>query len=159
MVGLALFVFPPFCLSSSSSFLFRIRSTNPIPSGECAQHFQSILSQYPPQVSSRTSAAGWGCHVHNEVNKSLKKPLFDCTNLGDFYDCGCADGPADEKEENDKKKAGKVAEGAAGEAAANPEAAVAGKQKEETTTTTTTGQVGVEGAGKGETPLELEKEG
>lgn len=21
----------------------------------------------------------------------LEKPIFDCTNLGDFYDCGCED--------------------------------------------------------------------
>ena len=30
------------------------------------------------------------------MNKSLKKELFDCSKIGDFYDCGCAD---DEKEE------------------------------------------------------------
>lgn len=35
--------------------------------------------------------------MHNEVNKSLKKPLFDCSNIGDFYDCGCADEGKDEK--------------------------------------------------------------
>lgn len=29
--------------------------------------------------------------MHNEVNKRLKKELFDCSNIGDFYDCGCAD--------------------------------------------------------------------
>jgi FAD-linked sulfhydryl oxidase len=29
--------------------------------------------------------------VHNEVNKSLKKKLFDCSKIGDFYDCGCAE--------------------------------------------------------------------
>lgn len=61
------------------------------PCGECAEHFGKILDQFPPQVSSRSVAAAWGCHVHNEVNKSLKKPIFDCTNIGDFYDCGCAD--------------------------------------------------------------------
>ena len=42
-------------------------------------------------MASRSTAAAWACHVHNEVNKSLKKPLFDCSNIGDFYDCGCAD--------------------------------------------------------------------
>ena len=42
-------------------------------------------------MSSRSAAAAWGCHVHNEVNKSLNKPLFDCSNIGDFYDCGCAE--------------------------------------------------------------------
>jgi FAD-linked sulfhydryl oxidase len=29
--------------------------------------------------------------VHNEVNKDLKKKLFDCSKIGDFYDCGCAE--------------------------------------------------------------------
>lgn len=61
------------------------------PCGECAQHFQQILKKYPPQTSSRTTAAGWACFVHNEVNKSKDKPLFDCSNIGDFYDCGCAE--------------------------------------------------------------------
>ncbi|CAD0106254.1 unnamed protein product [Aureobasidium uvarum] len=72
------------------------------PCGECAGHFRTILDKFPPQVSSRSAAAAWGCHVHNEVNKSLKKEIFDCSNIGDFYDCGCADGEA--PEEGDKKE-------------------------------------------------------
>lgn len=66
------------------------------PCGECAKHFQQILKKYPPQVSSRSSAAAWACFVHNEVNTSKGKPVFDCANIGDWYDCGCAE---DEKEE------------------------------------------------------------
>ncbi|KAK5318284.1 hypothetical protein LTR93_008330 [Exophiala xenobiotica] len=65
------------------------------PCGECAEHFQAILKKYPPQTSSRSSAAAWTCFVHNLVNESKGKPIFDCANIGDFYDCGCAD---DEKE-------------------------------------------------------------
>ena len=42
-------------------------------------------------MATRSTAAAWACHVHNEVNKSLQKELFDCSNIGDFYDCGCAD--------------------------------------------------------------------
>lgn len=61
------------------------------PCGECAEHFGELLKKFPPQVSSRSAAAAWACHVHNQVNKSLKKDLFDCANIGDFYDCGCAD--------------------------------------------------------------------
>ena len=61
------------------------------PCGECAAHFGQILAKFPPQVSSRSAAAGWACHVHNEVNKSLGKELFDCSKIGDFYDCGCAE--------------------------------------------------------------------
>ena len=65
------------------------------PCGECAEHFQQILSKYPPQTATRSSAAAWACFVHNQVNESKGKPIFDCANIGDFYDCGCAD---DEKE-------------------------------------------------------------
>jgi hypothetical protein len=68
------------------------------PCGECAAHFQKLLAKYPPQTSGRNAAAGWACFVHNEVNKRLKKPLFDCAHIGDFYDCGCGD--------EDKKKGG-----------------------------------------------------
>ncbi len=33
------------------------------PCGECASHFQKILKKYPPQTSSRSTAAAWACHV------------------------------------------------------------------------------------------------
>lgn len=72
------------------------------PCGECAEHFGVILKKFPPQVATRSTAAAWGCHVHNEVNKSLKKELFDCSDIGDFYDCGCAE---DSKEEMGKQGA------------------------------------------------------
>jgi FAD-linked sulfhydryl oxidase len=73
------------------------------PCGECAEHFQQILKKYPPQTHSRSSAAAWACFVHNEVNESKGKEIFDCAKIGDFYDCGCAD---DEK--NAIKEKGKT---------------------------------------------------
>ena len=80
------------------------------PCGDCARHFQSILVKFPPQVASRSTAAAWACHVHNQVNKRLKKEEFDCSKIGDFYDCGCAedpkDGKAKEKESGKSKKDG-----------------------------------------------------
>ncbi|KFY10894.1 hypothetical protein V491_07419 [Pseudogymnoascus sp. VKM F-3775] len=75
------------------------------PCGECARHFQLLLQKYPPQVRSRSSAATWACHVHNEVNTRLKKGLFDCSKIGDFYDCGCG-GDDDEKSVATKPKIG-----------------------------------------------------
>ncbi|PYH40831.1 flavin-linked sulfhydryl oxidase ERV2 [Aspergillus saccharolyticus JOP 1030-1] len=69
------------------------------PCGECASHFQGHLKKYPPQVSSRNAAAGWGCFIHNEVNIMLEKPQFDCNNIGDFYDCGCAKDEEEVEEE------------------------------------------------------------
>lgn len=76
------------------------------PCGECASHFGLILDKFPPQVSSRSAAAAWGCHVHNEVNKSLKKERFDCSQIGDFYDCGCAGSDNDETGDMYKKGEG-----------------------------------------------------
>ena len=61
------------------------------PCGECATHFQKILEKYPPQTATRSAAAVWACHVHNQVNLSKGKEEFDCSKIGDFYDCGCAD--------------------------------------------------------------------
>ncbi|EHL03430.1 putative FAD-linked sulfhydryl oxidase ERV2 [Glarea lozoyensis 74030] len=72
------------------------------PCGDCARHFQKILQKFPPQVATRSTAAAWACHVHNEVNKRLKKPIFDCSNIGDFYDCGCAEDPVEGKEKGKK---------------------------------------------------------
>ena len=83
-----------------SSVLVRLqdrRLTNVPYSGECAGHFRQILNKFPPQVKTRSTAAAWACHVHNQVNKSLKKELFDCSKIGDFYDCGCAEDEKDEK--------------------------------------------------------------
>jgi len=72
------------------------------PCGECAEHFGKVLAKYPPQVSSRSAAATWGCYVHNIVNKRLHKPEFDCEQIGDAYDCGCAEDDADKKSTTQK---------------------------------------------------------
>jgi hypothetical protein len=71
------------------------------PCGECAEHFGKLLEKFPPQTSSRNAAAGWACHVHNQVNKKLKKDMFDCNQIGDFYDCGCAEDEAKEAAEKE----------------------------------------------------------
>lgn len=84
------------------------------PCGECAEHFQQIIKKFPPQTNSRSTAAAWACHVHNEVNKSKGKELFDCGNIGDFYDCGCADDEDSSKDSKSEKKTA-VEESRAGE--------------------------------------------
>ncbi|ANZ73509.1 BA75_00355T0 [Komagataella pastoris] len=68
------------------------------PCGDCARHFNLLLQKYPPQLSSRQVAAVWGCHIHNQVNKRLEKPQYDCSNILEDYDCGCG---SDEKEVDD----------------------------------------------------------
>ncbi|KZP13741.1 hypothetical protein FIBSPDRAFT_797519 [Athelia psychrophila] len=63
------------------------------PCGECAAEFQMLLKKFPPQTSSRRSAANWLCFLHNQVNERLLKPEFDCAHLDATYDCGCGDAP------------------------------------------------------------------
>ncbi|KAK3816571.1 MAG: ERV/ALR sulfhydryl oxidase domain-containing protein [Benniella sp.] len=69
------------------------------PCGECAEHFQKLLKEHPPQTSSRSALSNWACAVHNIVNERLGKPEFDCTTLADVYKCGCADEAKEEKEQ------------------------------------------------------------
>jgi FAD-linked sulfhydryl oxidase len=83
------------------------------PCGECSEHFGQILEKFPPQTSSRSAAAVWACHVHNEVNKSLNKDIFDCANIGDFYDCGCAEGGDAARQKDDKEKDTSAEQGSA----------------------------------------------
>ncbi|KAL6935902.1 hypothetical protein ACO0OL_002086 [Hanseniaspora opuntiae] len=61
------------------------------PCGECSYHFQELIKKNPVQSKSRKTAALWGCHIHNLVNEHLKKPVYDCTNILEDYDCGCGD--------------------------------------------------------------------
>lgn len=61
------------------------------PCGECSYHFMKMLKKYPPQVSSRTAVALWGCHIHNFVNQHLNKSQYDCSTILEDYDCGCGD--------------------------------------------------------------------
>lgn len=74
------------------------------PCGDCAAHFQKLLAKFPPQTSSRNAAAGWACFVHNQVNERLKKPIFDCNKIGDFYDCGCGEEGKDGEGKKDVKE-------------------------------------------------------
>ncbi|EOB13550.1 Mitochondrial FAD-linked sulfhydryl oxidase ERV1 [Nosema bombycis CQ1] len=60
------------------------------PCGECAGHFQKLLSQNPPQVTSHDEFVGWLCKAHNIVNKRLGKEIVDCKKADDMWDCGCA---------------------------------------------------------------------
>ncbi|KAK7512176.1 FAD dependent sulfhydryl oxidase-like protein Erv2 [Phyllosticta citriasiana] len=114
------------------------------PCGECASHFATILEKYPPQVSSRSAAAAWGCHVHNQVNKRLQKPLFDCSNIGDFYKCGCAETPEEAAAKKKNKGVKKP------DMPADRVEKISGDNGRD---------LDIEGIMGGEKPLELEKEG
>ncbi|OBZ91624.1 FAD-linked sulfhydryl oxidase ERV2 [Choanephora cucurbitarum] len=61
------------------------------PCGDCARHFNKLITTYPPQTSSRFAATQWLCAMHNKVNERLNKPIFDCAEIESKYPCGCAD--------------------------------------------------------------------
>lgn len=42
----------------------------------------------PPKLDNRSAFSGWLCVQHNYVNKKLGKPLFDCTNVNDYWRYG-----------------------------------------------------------------------
>eukprot|EP01024_Parvocaulis_polyphysoides_P031674 TRINITY_DN28551_c0_g1_i2.p1 TRINITY_DN28551_c0_g1~~TRINITY_DN28551_c0_g1_i2.p1 ORF type:complete len:232 (-),score=23.56 TRINITY_DN28551_c0_g1_i2:164-784(-) len=49
------------------------------PCAECAAHFQKIVSDNPPRVGNGRELRQWTCEVHNTVNRSLGKPVFNCS--------------------------------------------------------------------------------
>lgn len=62
------------------------------PCKECAAHFRTLLKVFPPVVRSQMEFSGWLCRVHNEVNRSLGKPEFDCTRCSERWRYGWSDG-------------------------------------------------------------------
>ncbi|KAJ2555094.1 hypothetical protein EV175_002367 [Coemansia sp. RSA 1933] len=72
---------------AARGFLFLLSRLYPC--GDCAHHFQQHLKKYPPIVDSRNGLEQYLCAMHNVVNKSLGKPVFNCTEVHEAYDCGC----------------------------------------------------------------------
>lgn len=60
-----------------------------------ATHFNKMITEFPPQTSSRFAASQWLCGMHNKVNERLHKPIFDCSGIESKYPCGCGT-PEDE---------------------------------------------------------------
>lgn len=48
------------------------------PCTECAAHFQKLLKSKPPNTASSDAFQQWLCELHNDVNKRLGKPHFNC---------------------------------------------------------------------------------
>eukprot|EP00835_Amoeboradix_gromovi_P002384 NODE_134_length_18141_cov_0.186066.p8 type:complete len:184 gc:universal NODE_134_length_18141_cov_0.186066:7875-8426(+) len=61
------------------------------PCGNCASHFQLLIKEDPPLVSSRDDIVMWFCRQHNKVNVRLKKALFDCSSVYERWKCGCVE--------------------------------------------------------------------
>jgi len=62
------------------------------PCRECGTHFQKLLEKYPIKNGSRLEFANYMCFLHNKVNERLKKPIFDCSKVLEYWggDCGCS---------------------------------------------------------------------
>ncbi|KAG6060852.1 hypothetical protein E4U13_001273 [Claviceps humidiphila] len=61
----------------------------------CAKDFQSYLGKESPRVQSRDEFGKWLCDAHNEVNRKLGKPQFDCSRWDERWRTGWKDGRCD----------------------------------------------------------------
>jgi FAD-linked sulfhydryl oxidase len=49
------------------------------PCNYCASDFQEYLTTSPPALENQREFSQWMCKAHNDVNKKLGKPEFDCS--------------------------------------------------------------------------------
>ncbi|KAI6747562.1 hypothetical protein HG530_015795 [Fusarium avenaceum] len=61
----------------------------------CAEDFQGYLKREVPQVNSRDDFGKWLCGAHNDVNRKLGKPEFDCSRWQERWRTGWKDGRCD----------------------------------------------------------------
>lgn len=63
----------------------------------CAEDLQNWMSTKgnEPKVGGRDELGNWLCDAHNEVNKKLSKPTFDCRQWKARWRDGWADGSCD----------------------------------------------------------------
>ncbi|XP_042336548.1 FAD-linked sulfhydryl oxidase ALR-like [Sceloporus undulatus] len=62
------------------------------PCEECAEDLSDRLKQNQPDVSNRRNLTQWFCRLHNEINKKLGKPEFDCSLVDERWRDGWKDG-------------------------------------------------------------------
>jgi mitochondrial FAD-linked sulfhydryl oxidase len=63
----------------------------------CADDLQKWMQSEgnEPKVGGREELGNWLCDAHNEVNKKLKKPIFDCREWKARWRDGWSDGSCD----------------------------------------------------------------
>ncbi|XP_078052734.1 evr1_Alr domain-containing protein Alr [Augochlora pura] len=61
----------------------------------CAEDLREQLKQSPPQTDSQETLSNWLCDIHNEVNKKVGKPKFDCSLVNQRWRDGWLDGSCD----------------------------------------------------------------
>ncbi|XP_067130769.1 FAD-linked sulfhydryl oxidase ALR-like [Centruroides vittatus] len=61
----------------------------------CATDFRESIKSNPPNTTSRNLLSNWFCERHNEVNRKLNKPEFDCSRVLERWLYGWKDGSCD----------------------------------------------------------------
>ncbi|KYK60726.1 augmenter of liver regeneration [Drechmeria coniospora] len=61
----------------------------------CAEDFRAYLGREVPRVTSRDEFGKWLCGAHNDVNRKLGKPEFDCSRWEERWRTGWKDGRCD----------------------------------------------------------------
>ncbi|GAB1317276.1 Flavin-linked sulfhydryl oxidase of the mitochondrial IMS [Madurella fahalii] len=61
----------------------------------CAEDFQRYMDKQEIKAGSRDELGNWLCEAHNEVNRKLGKPVFDCRLWQERWRTGWKDGSCD----------------------------------------------------------------
>ncbi|XP_069760790.1 FAD-linked sulfhydryl oxidase ALR isoform X2 [Narcine bancroftii] len=65
------------------------------PCEECASDLRERLKTIPPDTSNRYKFSQWMCLLHNDINKRIGKPEFDCSKVDERWKDGWKDGSCD----------------------------------------------------------------
>ncbi|XP_041063051.1 FAD-linked sulfhydryl oxidase ALR [Carcharodon carcharias] len=65
------------------------------PCEECAEDLRERLKTMPPDTSNRYKFSLWMCLLHNDINKRVGKPEFDCSKVDERWRDGWKDGSCD----------------------------------------------------------------
>ncbi|XP_052615010.1 FAD-linked sulfhydryl oxidase ALR isoform X2 [Peromyscus californicus insignis] len=65
------------------------------PCEECAEDIRKRIGRNQPDTRTRVSFSQWLCRLHNEVNRKLGKPAFDCSRVDERWRDGWKDGSCD----------------------------------------------------------------
>ncbi|XP_055507084.1 FAD-linked sulfhydryl oxidase ALR [Leucoraja erinacea] len=65
------------------------------PCDECAQDLRDRLKTTPPDTTDRHKFSQWMCFLHNDINKRIGKPEFDCSKVDERWKDGWKDGSCD----------------------------------------------------------------
>ncbi len=65
------------------------------PCWTCADDFRAYVEKVPVRAAGRDDFGQWLCDAHNDVNRKLGKPVFDCSRWQERWLTGWKDGRCD----------------------------------------------------------------